>query len=338
MLTETMARALIERLGVRKEHLRFGLTEDPGTDGLPLSLVPSEARAWLTLQNAGLLELHRRYAGHPATRHVIWTPAAVTRGLSIEYFRADNMYLWQRRALNTDLAYALTAYYVRLNDRLGLWRTLPEDALFGMYVLPIDDGWVVSRDLLDSILQIGFLSRVLAVDQIRELTILDIGAGYGRMAHRLVAALPNVQLVLCADAVPESTFVCEYYLKFRKVPKALSVPLDELEEVLKKHQVHLATAIHSLSECSLESVEWWIDLLQRHSVPYLVIVPNEVGGPRTITAVEPLPGNRFAHPDLLPLLRRKGYQRVHCESKYHAGSTVHRFGIYPEYFHLFRLG
>ena len=45
--------------------------------------------------------------------------------------------------------------------------------------------------------------------------MLDIGAGYGRLAHRMSAAFPQLEDYCCVDAVPESTFLSEYYLRHR---------------------------------------------------------------------------------------------------------------------------
>jgi len=107
---------------------------------------------------------------------------------------------------------------------------LVEDDYFGNFVFQIG-GKTISRDLLDSILEIYFLDRHLGLASAENhRTILDVGAGYGRLAHRLVSALSGAQRYLCTDAVAESTFISEYYLGFRGLDgRACAVPLDEIE-------------------------------------------------------------------------------------------------------------
>ena len=65
------------------------------------------------------------------------------------------------------------------------------------------DGMLVSRDLLDSINELTFLDDELGIAQ-RNMTILDIGAGYGRLAHRATTAFENLTY-LCTDAIPLSS-------------------------------------------------------------------------------------------------------------------------------------
>ena len=90
--------------------------------------------------------------------------------------------------------------------------------------------------------------------------MLDIGAGYGRLAHRMVSALPGVERYLCTDAVAVSTFVSDYYLRFRGMEKALAIPLDVIDNSLRDYPVDLAINIHSFSECQTRAIEWWIRL------------------------------------------------------------------------------
>ena len=69
------------------------------------------------------------------------------------------------------------------------------------------------------------------------LRILDIGAGYGRLAHRMVSAFPNIQTYFCTDAVAISTFISEYYIRFRKLENNTKIiPLDDIESTLKKKE------------------------------------------------------------------------------------------------------
>ena len=76
---------------------------------------------------------------------------------------------------------------------------------------------LVTRDLPDSVAELNFLERHLAISQRTAVVVLDIGAGYGRLAYRSVVALPLIERYLCTDAVPVSTFNCEHYLRYRGV-------------------------------------------------------------------------------------------------------------------------
>ena len=141
-------------------------------------------------------------------------------------------------------------------------------------------GWPpVSRDLLDSINELYFLDRQLGLLQRADgpSTVLDIGAGYGRLAHRAVEAVPALHY-LCTDAVPESTFLCEYYLRFRGcLDRAEVIPLDEIDARLPGRRIDLAVNVHSFSEMSQRTIAGWLALLERLQVPWLFIVPNDAG-------------------------------------------------------------
>ncbi len=120
----------------------------------------------------------------------------------------------------------LSYYCIRRSaqiERLGLLERLDEDGLFGVHTF-IVDGRRVSRDLLDSALELAFLDRHLGISRPPVQTILDIGAGYGRLAHRAVTAFPETVRYLCTDAIATSTFLCESYLGFRGVAGHESSP------------------------------------------------------------------------------------------------------------------
>ena len=150
--------------------------------------------------------------------------------------------------------------------------------------------------------------------------------GYGRLAHRMVSALSGVERYYCTDAVAVSTFVSDYYLRFRGVDKAVVIPLDEIETALRGHPVDLAINIHSFSECRMQAIEWWIRLLSRHRVKNLMIVPAQSTsrGERLLTDH----GQEF-----LPLLEQYGYRTVLKEPKY-LDPVVQEFGLQPTWHHL----
>jgi len=271
--------------------------------------LPEGAGDYLRPDNPRLAELRKRYAAadSPMSAHSVWTGDYLRDELDLPWFRGDNSYVYQFRNLGSD---ARMKYYVYLRDLAtrdpaDLLQRLGEDGRFGCWTFHYE-GWPrVSRDLLDSINELYFLDRRLQLLSHRDWTVLDIGAGYGRLAHRATSAVPGI-VWLCADAVPESSFLCEYYLRHRGVTGAHMLPLDEIDARLSEHRIDLAVNVHSFSETTEQSVRGWLDLLVKHHVPRLFVVPND--GDRLLTR-EP---DRTRRP-IDPLLAERGYTRTACE-------------------------
>jgi hypothetical protein len=292
--------------------------------------LPDGAVEYLDDGNPRLKDLLARYSRFNAnvTTPLVWTNEFMT-GDHLRWFRGDETYVWQLRGPNMNrLGYTVTTYYVKAIDSLGLLDKLPDDRLFGNNTFQIA-GRPVSRDLLDSIIEIAFLERHLKISSLTSPRILDIGAGYGRLAHRAVEGLPNIGEYLCVDAVAASTFISEYYLKFRQCARATVLPLDQIDEALARAPVDLALNIHSFSECQLSAVEWWLALLAKHRVRHVMIVPNTGRhGGRSLATND---GRDFA-----PLIQQYGYKQVVREPKYR-DPTVQDLGINPTYHYLFEL-
>lgn len=281
-----------------------------------------------TSSDPRLAELRRRYVGHPATSHSVWAPENVANELTLERFREDNAYVWQTRT-STPIQYLLSCFYVQANDPLALFPRLSEDGAFGAWTYA-HDGRPVSRDMLDSILEISFLEEEIGLSALPALTVLDIGAGYGRLAHRMAESMPNLERYLCTDAVPESTFVSEFYTKFREVhSKVTVVPLDEIDSVLDGTRVDVAVNIHSFSECSLTSIEYWLDLIARAETSWLFIVPNT--GDQLISWEPDQSRLSFA-----AAIALRGYELAVKREKYHRSPDMQRFGLFPSTYFLFR--
>lgn len=317
-------------------------TASPEPTAQPCVDLPDGVREALAADHPRLLELRRRYAEHPASGSSVWSDAHLAGELSLPWFRRDNAYLWQWRDFTASTAageslqagagevnYLLSAFYVRSIDRLGLLERLDEDGAFGAHTVAIGDGVIVSRDLLDSVLELDFLDRHLRIATRERLQVLDIGAGYGRLAHRLAQAMPSTAHVLCTDAIAESTFLSEFYLRFRGVAdRAEVVALDEIETRLATADITVAVNVHSFPECPLDSVAWWLALLARNRVPHLFIVANDA----SLRSSEP-DGRRLS---IEPLLARHSYERIVLEPKYRLYEGVQRHGIYPAYYHLYQ--
>ncbi len=297
--------------------------------------LPIGAAEYLQPENPKLNELKRQYAKvDPAvTVPLMWNDKHVKPD-EISYFRGDNAYVWQlRNATQMEINYVLTTYYIKSFDSLGLFETLNEDNEFGIHTFSCD-GKVVSRDLLDSILEIYFLEKHLKISSWPSFNVLDIGAGYGRLAHRMVQALPNLNSYFCTDAIPVSTFICDYYLHFRNVhEKAKVIPLHEVESTLSSQPIDIAVNIHSFSECTLSATEWWLKLISKYRVKYLMIIPNTIlddildDGKRIINK---------SREDFLPIIEEEGYQMIASEPSYD-DLSLQKYGISPRYNFLFEL-
>jgi len=289
--------------------------------------LPDDARNTLTPDNPALLDLQKRYQelNYPCCEALLWSEGRV-KAEDILYFRGHNAYVFQEGRFNRNLfGYLLAYYYIKSIDRLDLLELLKEDNAFGPIIFDID-GKQISRDLIDSILEIYFLDNALGIKSWKELTVLDIGAGYGRLAHRMGEALPNLKNYYCTDAIAVSSFIADYYLGYRGMKDRAGVlHLDKIKEDLLKGSVDLAVNIHSFSECTPRAIEWWLDLLAEKEVPNLMIVPNS--GKKLQT--------NDGH-DFLPLLENYGYQLAAFEPKY-SDPVVQKYALQPDYFHLYKL-
>lgn len=289
----------------------------------------AESSDYLQFDNQRLIELIDRYQAidDDVTVPVVWREGIIDKD-ALRYFRGENAYVWQNRSGNSEINYALTLYYLLANDN-GILGLLNEDDSFGVNTFEIA-GRTVSRDLLDSVQEISFLDRHIGLLGSGGLNILDIGAGYGRLAHRVCEAVPDLAGYYCVDAVPVSTFLCEYYLRYRGVDnKAHAIPLDELDQV-RNIKVDLAVNIHSFSECSLDAIEWWCNFISEQKIKHLMVIPNtgNHGGSKLATT----PGEH----DFQGVIEKAGYRLIVKEEKY-AEPSLQRSGIFPTYYYLFEL-
>ena len=289
-------------------------------------------RATLRATNPELQALRQRYAGLP---DIIGT-SPVWRRVTAEdllYFRGDNAYVWQFQDKNAPEKYLLTDLYLKSIDTLGFLNVLSENGDYGVFMFPTGetdkDGneRFVSRDLLDSVCELLFLERVLQISLRPGLKILDIGAGYGRLAYRAVTALDNIDTYFCIDAIPESTFISSYYLSRKGAVRARVVAFDDQQELVAG-TIDLAVNVHSFSECAIEAVDYWISRCAELKIEYLFIVPD--------TSAEGGEALRLDNgTDFKPLLAQHGYHLCHAEPKY-GNPEVQKYGVSPAWYYLFR--
>ena len=291
----------------------------PLSDALREELRPDHPR---------LVELRRRYeqARLPMLGHTWWSRDYVESNLDLSCFRGDNAYVWQQRHLAqcTGQRYYLYARDVAARDGLGLFERLSEDGSFGCWVHRFHRFPALSRDLLDSVNELNFLERHAGLTRIPALTALDIGAGYGRLAHRCSEAWPGLAAYFCVDAIPESTFLSEWYLRHRGITRAHVVAVDELAS-LDDVRPQLALNVHSFSEMPLSAIDGWLDLLDRLQVPRLFVVPNDAEAFLTMEA----DGTRR---DYLPAVERRGYRVLAQEPAIADPDTRELVGVHDHLF------
>jgi putative sugar O-methyltransferase len=94
-------------------------------------------------------------------------------------------------------------------DQFGLLAKIEEPEL-GQGDAVVVGGRRVSIDLLQSIDEFYRLVEVMGWKRDDHVTIAEIGAGYGRLAHVVLTAMPNARFLLFD--LPESLLLSEYYL------------------------------------------------------------------------------------------------------------------------------
>lgn len=277
----------------------------------PSRPLPAEMALVLDDHNSELADLRKRYQAvtSPVRPGRFWRRNTRLRDFDLRYFRGDNAYVWQLRQLgeNPKLKAYLYARYVESVDEHQLLGRLSEDGAFGCWTFGYRSLPLVSRDLLDSVNEIYFLDRQWGLLSREDFTVLDVGAGYGRLAHRMVEACPGLRRYLCVDAIAESTFLSRQYLRFRGVDdKAVVLDLDDMQEALTVARPDLAVNIHSFSEMPLSAITAWIGMLARLEVPALLIVPND--GAELLSHEDD-----YERLDFSPVLAEHGYTLAACE-------------------------
>jgi len=295
---------------------------------LPASLT-AEQRAWLVPDNPRLTELRSAYAAmDPAvTTPLIWFDDFVSAE-DLANFRGDNAYVHQLHGLQYNpMAFALTAYYTLASAAAPLLDRMVEDGAYGARCFEVA-GRKVSRDLLDSVQEIDFLQRHLGAGT-RPLKLLDIGAGYGRLAHRLTEVLGDAIEVCATDGFATSSFLAEFYLRHRG-SFARMVPLHQIEAELAATRFDVASNIHSFSECTTAAIDWWVSRLAKAGVAHLMVVPN--GWNEQLGLCLTNDGR-----DMEAIFAAHGYLPVAREFRY-TDPLLRQYGVDPAQLCLFTLG
>ncbi len=295
--------------------------------------LPPGAEAELQPGNPRLRELREAYAALdlPALRPSRWHAEAIDRFLELRYFRGETLITWHDRELPrvTRLRYFALLRHTAARDELGLLRRLQEDGAFGCWTFEYPGEPRVSRDLLESVLELNHLERVVGLSGRAPLRVLDVGAGYGRLAHRAAGAFDNLADWCCVDAIPESTFLAEWYLRHRGAsPPARVVGLHRLDAELEPGGFDLAVNVHSFAECTYDAVAWWARRLAALRGPRLLVVPNHG---RELLTHELDDTQR----DFLPALEAAGYRRARLDPVVDDPAVADLVVMGDDWFHLF---
>jgi SAM-dependent methyltransferase len=302
------ARRELERLLARRGYSLAKLPPDDRPQLVDHSVpLPPGAEERLRADSPRLRELCAAYEAldWPVVTHSRWQPELFEHWLDLRYFRGDNAYIWHYRETEevSRLRFFVYLNYVEGLDTDDILSRITEDGAFGCFTYDFPGHPICSRDLLDSACELAFLDRHLSIRGATDLRVLDIGAGYGRLAHRTIEAVKGIADYCCVDAVPHSTFLSEYYLEARGVaPPGRVVALPDVPS-LDPGAFDLAMNVHSFSECTLDAITWWLAQLARLEVPHLFLVPNE---PEGFLSLE-TDGRRL---DAMPALEAAGYRLV----------------------------
>lgn len=327
-----LANRVISRLAhvrlMREAELYPWQIERPPERAFVPDTVPEVARRYLLPENPRLRALAESYAtfDERATKPTQWVAGTITN-TELLYFRGQNPFVAQLGMQFAESSYVLTYYALKCSSAADLLAKLEEDGLFGVYTHLVD-GRLVSRDLLDSAREIDFIRTHVGLHA-PETNILDIGAGYGRLIHRLGEVTGDNVQAFGTDAFAPSTFIAEFYLRFRGVKDGRVIPLNKVLGFLEQHPVKLAINIHSFSECSLEAIDWWVSQLAKHGTRYLLVIPNlrdEVSGACLTNTGE----------SMELIFQRYGYL-PHVREPRFVDPAVHRNGLDPSYLNLFKL-
>jgi hypothetical protein len=233
-------------------------------------------------------------------------------------FRGDNVYVWQTRVFQ-EIHFFVSYLFALKMDKLGLHNTLIETGSYGVETFNFD-GKLVSRDLIDSIIEINYLDKKLQFSKSSNFHILDIGAGYGRFAKRIQEGFSDIE-VSCIDAIPLSTCLSKVYLENEIATGKVTVHQLNTLNVIKEGDINLAVNIHSFSEMSLPSVVSWVNFLVEKKIENIFIVPNGSG-----LALND--GTDFGG-----IFLEAGYRIASVDDKF-GDPNFSRFGIYPSKYYL----
>jgi putative sugar O-methyltransferase len=182
-------------------------------------------------------------------------------------FRGENAFVWQEQLGDNKQTYIEYYKIIKSIDTDNLLHKTREYGLYGCKSYEFDN-IRISRDLLDSILEIYFMKSFFS--NLNELSLLEIGGGYGRLCKRYLDCFPASQYHI-TDAIPQSTLCSKVYLNEHTNSV---INLYDVPDKMKSLKVDVAVNIHSFPECNINDIEWWIKLIHSNRIKYVFYVPN----------------------------------------------------------------
>lgn len=205
----------------------------------------------------------------------------------VQEFRGDRWFLVQENPATQRDRYVLATGHLAARCP-EILNSLVEDGAYGVLTAHVGDR-VVSRDLLDATSELCCMKDAIASPRWRDAMVVDIGAGYGRLAHRAFQAKRFgvwPRQWVCTDTIPISMSICEAYLRERCVPEDFAMVLSPAEIALPSQQDSMldlapvvAVNVHSWSEVDHEGVQAWIKWISDRSFTHIFLVAHEVGNP-----------------------------------------------------------
>ena len=189
-------------------------------------------------------------------------------------FRGENAYVWQCQLGDNRNTYIEYYKILKNIDKEDFFMKTKEDGSHGCIFFEIEN-IKISRDLLDSILEIYYLKTIFP--DLEKMNLLEIGAGYGRLCKRFKDCFPGSKYYI-TDAIPESTIFSKIYLskdnEDNEATEDMIINLFDIETKLKDLNINMAINIHSFPECNINDVEWWVKLICTNKIKYIFYVPN----------------------------------------------------------------
>lgn len=135
------------------------------------------------------------------------------RGFGLKDFKSTfGRFLAAYEPYNPRYFEALHHVYLSALQQRDVWGLLEklEEPDLGQNDTVVVRGRRVSMDLLQSIDELYRLVEVAGWSRDQRVTICEIGAGYGRLAHVVLSAMPNARYLVFD--LPESLLLAQYYL------------------------------------------------------------------------------------------------------------------------------
>lgn len=262
----------------------------------------------MKLDRQRLEEIRAESNGHPLfDAHADWRRHEQEIIKALPNFAVHNMYQAQHQSEEA---------YARALDRAikGVLALEPTDLdkEYGARCVKIRDG-EYTRQFIDSHLEMQFLERHLPMSRVG---VLDIGAGYGRLARFLskLYVRPVVYpLIYTVDAIPVSTWLCESYCTGTNVE---TLTLKQFEARYTTLDIDLVVNIHSWNECTYDQVARWLEYVQRTKALYLFTVTYNYYKGITYHTNQP------DHKSFRPLIEKHFTQITEEDVSIHAGCPL----------------